>query len=1367
MTEHTTVELSESESFSFLFTSLWEVESGLRRVVLNIPDTILYKEGVPHRWLFTSEQTGEVMKKKGDKLIPSEIVRSFKNKSRSLRGFKDQNSKLCIATVWYMTSKSTMSSFLVDEVQLDSILGEKSVIEILAVQVFMGGWPVKASGIFEHHFWLRRNSTSGHETFELVSAAEGQAISTFSHKVDRLVIGETHHDSCKSYALRVVKRLESISHSRVANVIVQMVFNSSNVPFVVGARSILLWDPAVVFMDNRLRICFVAGECPEVYADHVSPCLPRRKSQQGGMFDATGHFSSSAPLVSRSTSAPALMTGNALGSTGAEDQHVFPDDDLDGRWGAGSEEEKRAFDAVEGSSEALPAVKFAVRINDANLRSSVDSEEAILPNYAPPIRATLPASNVAYSDEDLPFRSAKLELGRLNGQGRRPLSASATGVYYPGPEGMALKAAVGKSKRSSNLLASLDVGASSGSNGATSNGGGGGLEVVRHKAPRPGERAHCETMTESLKTRLYYYSSQLKEVEKIPIEEFLSKRRPINAPHATRERPKTGIAASMSESKHRNSVPLGGHGVGNGGRRGTSVERKLPNQSGTVCFGDYCALVCVPDIDPALGVGEQAGDQLPSQQQAGMSLGEALSQSQKPAQEQDATKTEGQVDRRAEILPHQLPFRSVLLARAEENYNGCKLWMDSSADLEPGQVEPTPLSGGGGTEGLTELARRHLERVGKQCLGAVRRIVHHTDDQSYDAAWSALNKEYRNQIYAEALSKVHPSRFYYTVPLCDQCWKLYGLLDFYRESIVKGVLDADQAKRGGFRSSSHRKGSPLITRGRGKEGGHFKRHDGDSGLHLFGDRYEQEREQKLLGERQQALLLDHWRQAHELDESLRHEAADEAKEESVQDFINHALEEDGRNIDLGISTAGGALSSWVNFSVESSAAEAGEAGPQSDDRVPPRPATVGIAERPRPSREKHTTATAAATTSAGTKQRSSANPASHLGPRELLGLGVAPNQQRRMQAAPLGNMLSQRAGNHGGDLDVSRGEQAAQATKRPQSSTGSKPTSHSRCARFSPHSLSLLFLFLLNSHFSFSLSLSLLSQIRSANSRPRSAAATTAAVGAGRGAGAGAGAPSAAAKRGIYRGEAEQPNAFRGDAAALFSSLMADESRFSEFISVLRSNPQFISAFAGVASHGHNGGAQGGGAREPQPYPGPGPAALQLNALSLPSLDTRTALHDVTLGGFGVSSGGSEENYQLPDLLEPGAYSFSNMPFSAAPYFPLPSMSAAEDHYDYGSGTLSQAAHPHSDGAHAHQLQAQAQAQAQAQKAQSARERAKSRVPPAPVMRPPIVEEWGGGYLGGLNLNKKIEGFGVTYGQKQEKLILGQRHDGGSSGKKK
>jgi len=34
------------------------------------------------------------------------------------------------------------------------------------------------------------------------------------------------------------------------------------------------------------------------------------------------------------------------------------------------------------------------------------------------------------------------------------------------------------------------------------------------------------------------------------------------------------------------------------------------------------------------------------------------------------------------------------------------------------------------------------------------------------------------------------------------------------------------------------------------------------------------------------------------------------------------------------------------------------------------------------------------------------------------------------------------------------------------------------------------------------------------------------------------------------------------------------------------------------------------------------------------------------------------------------------------------------------------------------------------------------------------------GYLGGLDLSKKISGFGKTYGGKVDKLVLGQRHDG-------
>lgn len=33
--------------------------------------------------------------------------------------------------------------------------------------------------------------------------------------------------------------------------------------------------------------------------------------------------------------------------------------------------------------------------------------------------------------------------------------------------------------------------------------------------------------------------------------------------------------------------------------------------------------------------------------------------------------------------------------------------------------------------------------------------------------WQDLNVIYRRLIYAQALGKVHPSRFYYTVPVCE------------------------------------------------------------------------------------------------------------------------------------------------------------------------------------------------------------------------------------------------------------------------------------------------------------------------------------------------------------------------------------------------------------------------------------------------------------------------------------------------------------------------------------------------------------------------------------------------------------------------
>jgi hypothetical protein len=51
------VDFNALESFHLLFKNLWSMNIAYR-VKLNVVDTVLYKEGKPFCWLFTSEQTG-------------------------------------------------------------------------------------------------------------------------------------------------------------------------------------------------------------------------------------------------------------------------------------------------------------------------------------------------------------------------------------------------------------------------------------------------------------------------------------------------------------------------------------------------------------------------------------------------------------------------------------------------------------------------------------------------------------------------------------------------------------------------------------------------------------------------------------------------------------------------------------------------------------------------------------------------------------------------------------------------------------------------------------------------------------------------------------------------------------------------------------------------------------------------------------------------------------------------------------------------------------------------------------------------------------------------------------------------------------
>ena len=134
----TDVELSYLESFSFLFKSLWRysssemdqlgstklsinertiskkgIDEGFERYRVNIVDTLLFYKGRPFRWLFTSEQSHEVLKKKDDKLDTFQIVKILKEKCKKLCVHKELllGLRMKIANIWHLVTHSLTHSY--------------------------------------------------------------------------------------------------------------------------------------------------------------------------------------------------------------------------------------------------------------------------------------------------------------------------------------------------------------------------------------------------------------------------------------------------------------------------------------------------------------------------------------------------------------------------------------------------------------------------------------------------------------------------------------------------------------------------------------------------------------------------------------------------------------------------------------------------------------------------------------------------------------------------------------------------------------------------------------------------------------------------------------------------------------------------------------------------------------------------------------------------------------------------------------------------------------------------------------------------------------------------------------------------------
>jgi hypothetical protein len=239
------------------------------------------------------------MKKTADKLeSPHEIVKQFKQRVKTLRGHKSHFVRSKLATVYYLESNASLASSLMDEQEVYGLLSAPRS-EVLALQVYIGGWPFKGSGVFEQRAILSmKGYKPGHvpsavelqqssfdgtaikpphlafTTTELASIDPGLALTTAgndnavdsSNEVVRLVITESQHDMITLITKKVVKQIEKVSNSRVVDILLEVVFNSAWTPIVISARSIRVDNVPPYLESNaeKFLLVYVGGEAPIV-----------------------------------------------------------------------------------------------------------------------------------------------------------------------------------------------------------------------------------------------------------------------------------------------------------------------------------------------------------------------------------------------------------------------------------------------------------------------------------------------------------------------------------------------------------------------------------------------------------------------------------------------------------------------------------------------------------------------------------------------------------------------------------------------------------------------------------------------------------------------------------------------------------------------------------------------------------------------------------------------------------------------------------------------------------------------------------------------------------------------------------------------
>mmetsp|Transcript_20737 Transcript_20737/g.34907 ORF Transcript_20737/g.34907 Transcript_20737/m.34907 type:complete len:1275 (-) Transcript_20737:194-4018(-) len=736
------MELSELESFHFLYRSLWNQNTDERvtRQKMNMMDTIIFLQGFPVRWLFTSEKTGEVLRKKD--MTPKDIITSLRSRSTKLKVAAASNTKplkgknRIFAVIWYKNEAGVMAQYKINEFQLFHMLKERLFTQaMVAVQVFFEPMPFKGSGIFEHHYNAQTLLNVGaHKTYEL---AETPSYPDFFDMHERIVeqgtyeefaqsqsqshmaarpelkekpvarelisVSETQHDLIIVSVVKLIKLMEALIRGNVLRATFVFYFNDNWSPFVVATKNVIV-QPTVA---TARILMYTGNDHAETMLDNAlpspvgSPFTTMKKQAPGKQRKVVKDFKS----------LKFLSKGMNADDRKSNINHAGSDSDSDHSSDYFSDDDKRnvAFQSPLPTFAKKARAPLGRKNSTHHAYAKLKSDD---PRFIPPPQPGMPESSTQYSKgECTPERLPK----------RR------TGI---GARSTALQKILNDVNRNETKVQFADT-----------------SEPVRRGAPvvHAGEVKSYMMNTEVTNIKVQAYKEEV--CGKDPTD--MCNRRPISAPHNSRRHSALLQHDPFAETDCREGRFVPSSTVKS--QHASSLRKKLNLQKDT-CFGDYCGILCKFleewEIDESLI---------------------KVKDKQTGIEKFKSTK-----------IRHQIPTKSIFLCRSEVAYSGFDIALQ----------ENLACLGHDREDILSSCARNHIENVSDKCrkeaLLPILTMAQLKTTRTIPSLKEAMIMSfvYRNMVYNDALSKVHPARFYYTAPVCDVCNDMYTALDEMRTTII-------------------------------------------------------------------------------------------------------------------------------------------------------------------------------------------------------------------------------------------------------------------------------------------------------------------------------------------------------------------------------------------------------------------------------------------------------------------------------------------------------------------------------------------------------------------------------------------------------